>query len=93
MFIAIKGERFDGHAFIKQAIENGAAAAVSEYPVDGCPCIVVKNTRTALLGKNPTMEQIQKFSAELQVTPDTPQAFIALTYDKGNDSSCFIGKI
>lgn len=49
LFIAIKGERFDGHAFIKQAIENGAAAAVSEYPVDGCPCIVVKNTRTALL--------------------------------------------
>ena len=39
------------------------------------------NTRTALLGKNPTMEQIQKFSAELQVTPDTPQAFIALTSD------------
>lgn len=27
------------------------------------------------------MEQIQKFSAELQVTPDTPQAFIALTSD------------
>lgn len=49
LFIAIKGERFDGHTFIKQAIENGAAAAVSEYPVDGCPCIVVQNTRTALL--------------------------------------------
>ncbi|MDE5648975.1 MAG: UDP-N-acetylmuramoyl-tripeptide--D-alanyl-D-alanine ligase [Oscillospiraceae bacterium] len=49
LFIAIKGERFDGHIFIKQAIENGAAAAVSEYPVDGCPCIVVQNTRTALL--------------------------------------------
>lgn len=49
LFIAIKGERFDGHTFIKQAIENGAAAAVSEYPVDGCPCIVVQSTRTALL--------------------------------------------
>lgn len=49
LFIAIKGERFDGHAFIKKAVENGAAAAVSEYPVDGCPCILTDNTRIALL--------------------------------------------
>ncbi|MGN1481443.1 UDP-N-acetylmuramoyl-tripeptide--D-alanyl-D-alanine ligase [Porcipelethomonas sp.] len=49
LFIAIKGERFDGHTFIRKAIENGAAAAVSEYPVDGCPCIVTDNTRKALL--------------------------------------------
>lgn len=51
------------------------------YPVVTMMQVTRGNTRTALLGKNPTMEQIQKFSAELQVTPDTPQAFIALTSD------------
>ena len=49
LFIAIKGERFDGHTFIKKAIESGAAAAVSEYQVEDCPCVVVKDTRKALL--------------------------------------------
>lgn len=51
------------------------------YPVVTMMQVTRGNTRAALLGKNPTMEQIQKFSAELQVTPDTPQAFIALTSD------------
>ncbi len=36
-----------------------------------------------LLGKNPTREQIQKYSNELQVTCDTPQAFIVLSSDDG----------
>ena len=49
LFIAIKGERFDGHTFIKKAIESGAAAAVSEYQVEDCSCVVVKDTRKALL--------------------------------------------
>lgn len=49
LFVAIKGERFDGHDFVKYAIESGAAAAVTEYPVEGCPCLVVENTRKAFL--------------------------------------------
>lgn len=49
LFLAIRGENFDGHSFIKKAIESGAAAAVSEYQVDDCPCVVTDSTRTALL--------------------------------------------
>ncbi|MGN0614415.1 MAG: UDP-N-acetylmuramoyl-tripeptide--D-alanyl-D-alanine ligase [Porcipelethomonas sp.] len=49
LFLALRGERFDGHNFIKNAIEAGAAAAVSEYDVEGCPCVVTENTRLALL--------------------------------------------
>ena len=49
LFLALKGERFDGHEYINKAIEEGAAAAVSEKPIEGCPCIVVKSTRQALL--------------------------------------------
>ncbi|MCL2463137.1 MAG: Mur ligase domain-containing protein, partial [Defluviitaleaceae bacterium] len=32
LFIAIKGERFDGHDFIPQAFAGGAAACLSENP-------------------------------------------------------------
>lgn len=49
LFVAIKGERFDGHEFIQKAIEAGAAAALSEKEIEGCPCVVVENTRKAYL--------------------------------------------
>lgn len=35
LFIALRGERFDGHAFVEAALTAGAAAAVVERPVEG----------------------------------------------------------
>ena len=49
LFVALRGERFDAHDFVKQAIEAGAVAAVTEKPIEGCPCLVVKHTGRALL--------------------------------------------
>ncbi|MCI8775820.1 MAG: UDP-N-acetylmuramoyl-tripeptide--D-alanyl-D-alanine ligase [Oscillospiraceae bacterium] len=49
LFIAIKGERFDAHDFIPEAIKSGAAAAVSEREIAGQPCLIVDSTRKALL--------------------------------------------
>ncbi len=49
LFIAIKGEKFNGHTFIEKAIEAGASAAVSEYQVGEAPCVVTDSTRGALL--------------------------------------------
>ncbi len=51
LFVAIRGERFDGHDFIAQAFDQGAAAVLSERPVDGAagPVILVKDTRMAFL--------------------------------------------
>jgi UDP-N-acetylmuramoyl-L-alanyl-D-glutamate--2,6-diaminopimelate ligase len=50
LFVALPGEKFDGHDFIEQAIEKGASVIVAEreqkYP--RATCIVVENTRTAL---------------------------------------------
>ena len=37
LFVAVKGLRVDGHAFVRQAIERGAVAVVVEVPVDGLP--------------------------------------------------------
>ncbi len=49
LFLALRGARFDGHDFVQQAIEAGAAAAVTETQIGDLPCIVVKNTGQALL--------------------------------------------
>jgi UDP-N-acetylmuramoyl-tripeptide--D-alanyl-D-alanine ligase len=49
IFFALRGERFDGHAFVARAAEKGAAAAVVETPVAGAlPQVVVRDTLAAL---------------------------------------------
>lgn len=50
LFIALVGEKFDGHDFAKKAIEQGAVACVVEKQVDGVRnCIMVDSTSKALL--------------------------------------------
>ena len=46
VFVCIKGERLDGHDFIENALENGAAAVISEKEAEG-RIILVKDTLTA----------------------------------------------
>ncbi|MCD8120321.1 MAG: UDP-N-acetylmuramoyl-tripeptide--D-alanyl-D-alanine ligase [Lachnospiraceae bacterium] len=49
LFVALPGERVDGHRFILQAIRDGAMLALAERePEVPCPCILVESTRTAL---------------------------------------------
>ncbi len=52
LFIAIKGERVDGHNYINQTFENGAICAVSEKRIDNIsantPYILVKSTLQAI---------------------------------------------
>lgn len=46
LFVAIKGERVDGHDFIKDVFEKGAAAVLCDHVPEGVNgvCIVVENT-------------------------------------------------
>jgi UDP-N-acetylmuramoyl-tripeptide--D-alanyl-D-alanine ligase len=54
MFIAIKGRRFDGHDFVKEAIGNGAAAILinekrlNQFNDVKVPVITVRDTKLAL---------------------------------------------
>lgn len=50
LFFAIKGDNFDGHVFVRTALEKGAAAAVCSEPVD-CEGAVIRvdDTRKAFL--------------------------------------------
>jgi UDP-N-acetylmuramoyl-tripeptide--D-alanyl-D-alanine ligase len=51
-FVALRGERFDGHAYVAQALERGASVLVVEDPgavPPGTPALVVDDTRAAYL--------------------------------------------
>ncbi len=48
LFVAIKGDNFDGHAFVQQALNNGACGAIVEHEQDGVSQIVVPNAVEAL---------------------------------------------
>lgn len=50
LFIPLRGDNFDGHDYMNQAIQNGAAACLSEEMIGGLlvPVIKVNNTLRAL---------------------------------------------
>jgi UDP-N-acetylmuramoyl-tripeptide--D-alanyl-D-alanine ligase len=49
LFVALQGERFDGHEFCAQAVRDGAAALLVSEPLAlACPQLLVADTRYAL---------------------------------------------
>ena len=50
LFLAIKGENFDGHNFVAKALEDGCALAIVDHLVEDAPAnrqLVVKDTLEA----------------------------------------------
>ncbi len=50
LFVAVKGERVDGHGFVEQAIKAGAVAVLAQAPVGAgsVPFVLVADSRKAL---------------------------------------------
>ena len=50
LFVAVKGERVDGHGFVEQAIKAGAAEVIAQAPVASgpLPFVLVADSRKAL---------------------------------------------
>src|SRR5213075_3185874 len=50
LFVALRGEKSDGHQFIDQAVEKGVTVIVTEQEVQSprATCVVVENTRSAM---------------------------------------------
>lgn len=49
LFVALRGERFDGHDYVAKALENGAAGALVDHAVEAAiPQIIVDDTRLGL---------------------------------------------
>jgi len=48
LFVALRGDKFDGHEFAATAVENGAAALLADHKLDiNIPQYIVGNTLTA----------------------------------------------
>ena len=75
LFIALVGEKFDGHLFAKQAIDDGAIAVIVNRKIDDdIPQIVVNDTYIAL-------GQLAEF-----VRDQSSAKFVALTGSSGKTS-------
>jgi hypothetical protein len=47
LFLALKGDRFDGHRFVSQAMAQGAAGVIVQEPVEVMPQLQVPDTLAA----------------------------------------------
>lgn len=58
LFVALAGERVDGHDFVAQAVADGAVAAVTRWPVASAVCLVVDDPVQALgdIGRHVTLQ-------------------------------------
>jgi len=48
LFVALPGERVDGHDYVGVASQQGVTASLTTRPIEGSPCIVVADPQAAL---------------------------------------------
>ena len=48
LFVALPGERVDGHDYVDVASRQGVTASLTTRPIEGSPCIVVADAQAAL---------------------------------------------
>src|SRR5256714_4656942 len=84
LFVALRGEKVDGHQFIGQAIAKGASVIVAEREEKDprVTCLVVENTRTALAD----------FSATFYEYPARKLKLAAVTGTNGKTTTTFLIK-
>ena len=84
MFVALRGEKTDGHQFIAHAIDKGASVIVTEREQKDprVTCLVVENTRTALAD----------FSATFYGNPGRTLKLAAVTGTNGKTTTTFLIK-
>ena len=87
--IGIAGASAGGHLASTLATHYSSPETRPDFQILFYPVISMDagkthmGSRNNLLGKNPSEELVALYSNELQVTPDTPKAFIILSSDDG----------
>jgi UDP-N-acetylmuramoyl-L-alanyl-D-glutamate--2,6-diaminopimelate ligase len=84
LFVALRGEKSDGHNFIDQAIEKGASVIVVEREISlaRATCLVVEDTRPALAD----------LSAAFFGNPSRKLKMVAVTGTNGKTTTTFLLK-
>ncbi len=82
LFFCISGAHFDGHAFAPAAVQNGAAALVTERPLPelDVPQLIVDNTRVAM----------SLAAAAFYDHPDRQMRLLGLTGTKGKTTTSYL---
>lgn len=87
--IGIMGASAGGHLASTLATHYSSKETRPDFQILFYPVITMDDnythggSKTNLLGENPSKELVEKYSNELQVTDDTPKAFIFLSSDDG----------
>ncbi|MDE6645056.1 MAG: alpha/beta hydrolase [Muribaculaceae bacterium] len=87
--VGIAGASAGGHLATTLATHYSGAETRPDFQVLFYPVVTTEKGVTHqgsvdnLCGQTPTEEQLRKFSNELQVTPETPKAFIMVSADDG----------
>lgn len=85
--VGIMGASAGGHLASTLATHYSSEETRPDFQILLYPVITMNpdythgGSRESLLGKSPSAGLVQKYSNELQVTPDTPKAFIVLSSD------------
>ena len=84
LFFAIPGKNQDGAAFVKQAVEKGAAAVIAEKSIEQCPCplTIVADVRAAMAD----------ISAAFYAHPDRDLKCVGITGTNGKTTTAFLVK-
>ncbi|MDA8140593.1 MAG: UDP-N-acetylmuramoyl-L-alanyl-D-glutamate--2,6-diaminopimelate ligase [Desulfobacteraceae bacterium] len=81
LFVAVKGFAADGHEFIGQAVQRGAAAVVCEHSTGAkAPEIVVSDSRKALA----------QLGAEFFGHPSRRMTIVGITGTSGKTTTCYL---
>ena len=81
LFVAIKGEKTDGHNFIDTALEKGAAAIITQKPVKKNAIVIqVENTRKTLA----------EISAKFYGNPSEKLVIIGITGTNGKTTTAYL---
>lgn len=86
LFVALRGEKADGHDFVGDAVQRGAHAVVYERPLRECPgsvtCISVRDSREALAS----------ISNNFFGKPSHSMSVIGITGTNGKTTTAFVIK-